>query len=178
MAIKYSQRLLGNILSVVIPVGYMIATHLSWEGDRNGKLRMAIKHLGFWGGMAGTIFCSHRYGFRAKSMAKALPIFIGSGTFPILGYEVFRRIAAKAFPHQTTSAPIAIPEIQLPQQRSYQPKTFTEPTLESPRKTAPLSNPVYPPPIVPIYPYYASYYSASPSLNPYTAYASWERSLY
>lgn len=75
MGLKRMHRIIGTGLSVAIPVLYMVSAHIRWMPDPNAKKRMALKHAGFWGGLAATIFTTHRFGFRAKSLGKAAAIF-------------------------------------------------------------------------------------------------------
>lgn len=125
---KRPQRILGQALSIGIPIAYMEYKHLSWEPDLNGKLRMALKQFGFWGGIAGAIYLGHSKGFRKKTLRQALPLFLGAGLLPIIGYEAMRRLAKRLFPKKSVNTPM--PETSLPQQPSSSPSTIE--TLGSP----------------------------------------------
>ncbi len=106
MGLTRTHRILGTLLSAGLPVAYMVGLHLTWTKDRNSRMRMAFKHLGFWGGMAGTLYIAHRYGFRAKTLPKAFGIWLGASVLPVLGYEVMRRIAARCFPKSSRPSEI------------------------------------------------------------------------
>lgn len=147
-------KVLGGKISVGIPILYMIATHISWEGDRNGKLRMALKHAGFWGGLWLTVAAFHNFAFPKKTFKQALPIFLSVSVFPIAGYEVMRRVAARVFPKGPAS-------VQPPRQT----------TVPSPR-LSPIRPPVALPPAPTKQPY--AYLATSGSANgPYAPYAVW-----
>lgn len=108
-----SQRIMGQLLGVAIPIGAMVGLHVQWMQDRNAKLRMLAKHIGFWGGMAATLYVGHRYGFRAKGFSKALAIFVGSSPFPIIGYYGMKQVAARLFPKKKPELPMLPPIEQL-----------------------------------------------------------------
>jgi hypothetical protein len=100
MPLKRAIKIRAGILSIAAPIVYMVISHIVWEKNRNAKLRMALKHGGFWAGMAGTVYMVHRYAFRAKNPAKAIALFAVAPIFPVIGYEVMKRIGRKLFPKQ------------------------------------------------------------------------------
>lgn len=118
MSIKFfSKTGLGMMASIAIPIGYMISQHITWMGERNQKIRMGVKHAGFWGGLVGTIVMGHKTAFpllRSGNNIAGLSVLALGAVLPIVGYEASRRIAKWAFPspptqEETGLAPKPIP---------------------------------------------------------------------
>lgn len=128
-------RIAATAISASIPILYMVGMHIYWmAGDVNAQLRMLMKHVGFWAGFAATIYTTHRFGFRAKSIASAIPIYAGAALFPIVGYEVFRRLSKRIFPKKPVAKPEEPPQqpmdfaslLQAMQQEAPQPKPMEQ----------------------------------------------------
>ena len=118
MSIRFlSKTGLGMMASIGIPIAYMISQHISWMGERNEKIRMGLKHAGFWGGLVGTIVMGHKTAFpllRGGNNIAGLSVLALGAVLPIIGYEAARRIAKWAFPSpkgevETGLAPNPIP---------------------------------------------------------------------
>ncbi len=121
----------AGIASMALPVLVMIGLHMKWQDTFNGKMRMLLKHIGFWSGFAINGVLVHRVGFRTKPFSKALPIFLGGATLPIIGYMASQPIARRFFPKtplQTTTTPS--PKLDIREQAV--PETFTIPTYNYP----------------------------------------------
>ena len=106
MSIKFlSKTGLGMMASIAIPIGYMISQHITWMGERNQKIRMGLKHAGFWGGLVGTVVMGHKTAFpllRSGNNIAGLSVLALGAVLPIVGYEASRRIAKWAFPSPQT----------------------------------------------------------------------------
>jgi hypothetical protein len=180
MAIKRIHRILGASLSLAIPVLYMVGAHINFEKTPRAKLRMILKHVGFWTGLAGTILVSHRFGFRAKTPMGALPIFAAAGALPILGYEVMRRFVNIYFPKPPKPSPTQelLQSLLAAQEKSAMMSPPAQTVSSLPAVVAPSAQtPAYPTYAYPQSSAYGSYYSY-PSASAYNPYASSYASLW
>ncbi len=91
-------RLPWTLFSMLLPVAYMVGMHLTWMKDTSARYRMAMKHLGFWGGMTGTWWVTHRWASKTHTRVGGLFLYLLAASFPVIGYEGARRLAGKVFP--------------------------------------------------------------------------------
>jgi hypothetical protein len=178
MGLKRIHRILGVLISVVIPIATMEGLHISWEPDFNGKMRMAMKQMGFWGGFLTTILVTHRYGFRQKSFGKALPIFLAAAPIPLIGYQAMKKLAPMVFPRQQ-KASIATDDIFIPSALPASPMISRNTAQESspaPAVIWPATFPAMGHPASATWPggYYAAGYGSYNTYNPYAySYSPW-----
>lgn len=98
----------GQILSLTAPVVAMVGLHLSWMPTAASKARMALKHVGFWGGMGASAFVGHRYGmwkFGSRRPWLSAATFVAAATFPMVGYALSKPLGRRWFPELPKSVP-------------------------------------------------------------------------
>ncbi len=86
------KRVIGGILTMGLPVAFMEFEHIKWEPTVPEKIRIAMKHTGFWGGLGLAFYIMHSHQFISRFIAtqsawwKPMPVYIGLASLPILGY--------------------------------------------------------------------------------------------
>lgn len=151
-------RLAGGLLAVSFPVGWMISQHINWMQTKEQKIKMAMKHSGFWGGMVASLLTVHHLGFWAPRGRVLQPLlaFIAAGSYPVLGYLGMVSLSRKLYPNPHKS-------VELSQQ-----KPLTDPQL-------PVSTPKPPEAVTPSF--YPSYPTQS-AYSPLTAQQTYSPYLY
>lgn len=101
MAMKLPRSFLcAQLTSAAIPILVMVGMHLTWKDNLNARLRMGLKHVGFWTGMAGLLYTGHRIArkFLKTQPGKAWGLFLGTSLLPLAGYFMARALGHKLFP--------------------------------------------------------------------------------
>lgn len=140
----------SRTLILMVPVAYMVWTHLSWVPDRNSRIRMGLKQLGFWGAFFGfSIPAVHLWSRRITTVWGRWGLYGAAMAAPVLGYEGLRRVAKRFFPTGTPHSENKVSPVY-PPWTGYLPRQATPKTAGSlasgvrlPEATTRLTTPPY-----------------------------------
>lgn len=94
-------RTRAMMLGAGLPTGYLVAKHVGWQPDTDGKKRMLLHQLTFWTSLAAGLFAMHRIKRkRWKDSLKMLACALAAAP-AIAAFEGGSRLASWLIPYRT-----------------------------------------------------------------------------